>query len=90
MWGDLFQPYNLRILSKILRRSEEAILEVVTKSESKLLIEFVKSQKVWKIEEISSEGFVHVDYQSELKDRIGLIQDVEHVIVRRKSIEEYV
>lgn len=89
MWGDLFQPYNLRIFSKVLRRTEEAVLEIVTKSESKFLIQFLRQQKLWRIEEISSEGFVHVDYISELKDRVGSIADVAHVVVRRKSLDEY-
>lgn len=89
MGPDFFHASNLRLFSRLLRRTEEAVMEVVTDNETKFLIEFLHPHKVWKVEEISSEGYVHVDFQPKLSRCIDNISHVEQVIVRRKSLEEH-
>lgn len=86
---DLSDEMNVKLLGRILRRSECALLEVVTADESKFLIDFLRLNQMWRIEEVNSNGYVAVDYHAHLSKcvkRIG--KDIERFVIRRRSVDE--
>ena len=87
MWGDIFNSHHLKLLSRLLKRSDDSMMEIVTKDEDKIFVEYLKSDKLWKVEHVSSQGFVKMDFHSSLSKHLPSVSQVEHVVLRRRSIE---
>ena len=90
MWPSLFHAYNLRRLTRILRRSEGAILEIIDEDESKTLVEYLRYQKLWRVEVVSSSGFVHLDFPEKINKLLKNIDRVDHILIRKKYLQEFV
>ena len=82
MWGDLFHPHHLKLVSRILKRSENSIMEIVTKTEDKVLVEYIKCDKVWRIEIIRTTGQVSINFQEKLPKHLA--NDIQHVVLRHR------
>lgn len=90
MWPDLFHSHNMQTLIRILRRSDESMLEIITTNETKVLIEYMRLQKVWKVEQINSDGYVTIDFPEKIKKKdFKKFGEIDMLVLRKKYNQEH-
>lgn len=65
-------------------------MEIIAEDETKVFVEYSRNQKVWRVEKISSNGFVHIDFPEKITKLLKNLENVDHITIRKKYEHEYV